>query len=89
MDTVLGHDVTRTYTTLTPIDVDAIPPKLGTVFKSSDGKAYRFVVNNHSAALVIGDVVALDKTALYPNAVTQSGTDSAGATTTNVATVMG
>lgn len=83
MLTHLGYDVTRTYTSLTPTtrDPDIVPPKLGTVWTDTYLKSYRFVLNNHSAALAIGDVVALDKTAAYPNAVTESGTDSAGVMT--------
>ena len=80
MSTVkLGYDFTKVYTTLLNTDPDNECPNLGTIFESADGKAYRFVVNNHASALVVGDVVFCDKTALYPNAVSVLNTDSCGA----------
>lgn len=87
MSTVeLGYDFTKTFTSLTPTpkDLDNTAPKLGTIFESTDGKAYRFVLNNHSSALVIGDVVFCDKTASYPNAVSVLNTDSCGAVAAGV-----
>ena len=85
--TELGFDPTRVYTALQTtavMDVDMIPPALGTIYEDSAGNAHRFVKNNHSAALTIGDVVFLDKTADYPNAVSELNTDSCGAVAAGV-----
>lgn len=63
--TLIGFDLTAVYSALTPSGSGLQAPKLGQVYEDGVGKKYKFVKNNHSSALTVGDVVCYT----YANAV--------------------
>jgi len=75
---VIGFDLTRVYTSVSPSGSGEQSPRLGQVYIDGQGNRYRFVKNLHSSTLAVGDVVFYDYTNGVSYEVARLGTGISG-----------